>query len=133
MRLRYRAPGIWPSLPILRGWAMAVVVVAAAACGAREVVLVEPSAATVISRLEPTNDGRGQYVVVENRSSVPIFVTSVQLRDCRNIRNPCEVTRMRVEVRPGRSERVLAVQSRSGGSAYNFLYSWSWEGMPRTN
>jgi hypothetical protein len=133
MRLRCRVPGVWPSRPVLRGCALAVVVSAATACSAREVVHVEPSAATVTSRLEATNDGRGQYVVVENRSSVSIFVTSVQLRDCQNIRNPCEVKRMRVEVRPGRSERVLTVLSRSASSPYNFLYSWGWEGMPRVN
>jgi hypothetical protein len=97
-------------------------------CAAKaERVYLAPSDATVTARLEAAYDGRGQHIVVENRSTVQIVVTSLHLRDCQNIRNRCDVVRMRTPVRPGQRYQLATVRPANLNQAYNFLYSWSWE------
>lgn len=99
------------------------------ACGARaEPVFVAPTDATVTSRLEVADEGRGQYIVVHNRSTVEITVTSVTLSQCENVRNQCQTTRLRVQVPPGRERRVAMVRVRSFDRPHGFRYAWTWEG-----
>lgn len=82
---------------------------------------------TVTTRLEATYDGRGQYVVVENRSTQPVVVTSLNLRECENIKNRCGVTRMRLRVAAGETRRITTVQVADPNRAFNFRYGWTWE------
>ena len=82
---------------------------------------------TVTTRLEAAYDGRGQHVIVQNRSSEEIIVTSLSLRDCENIKNRCEVTRLRLRVAPNQITRITTVQVADQERASNFRYNWTWE------
>jgi hypothetical protein len=97
-----------------------------------ERVFVAPTEHTVTARLEPVNDGRGQHVIVENRSTVDIVVTGVRLSDCENLKNRCELTRMRRTVRPGQRQRVMTILQDNATRGHNFRYSWSWEAAGST-
>ncbi|HEY0023160.1 MAG TPA: hypothetical protein VGB24_09620 [Longimicrobium sp.] len=81
----------------------------------------------VRTRLEAGNDGRIQYVVVENRSTVPITVTSVSLRECLNIKSRCEVYRLREAVPPGATRRVFTVRADNPEGEHRFRYGFTWE------
>jgi hypothetical protein len=110
------------------GMVAACAVWAAAACApAAQSVYVAATPETIHSRLEVAPTGRAQYVVVENRSSQEIFVTGVHLRNCRNVKNACEVTPMRTAIPPGQSRRVLTVQVETQNQPSAFGYGTSWE------
>ncbi len=101
----------------------------ASGCAAKvtERVYVAPTDQTVTARLEAAMDGKGQYVYVENRSTVPVTVTSLHLRDCENIKTRCEVTRMRVKLPPGQRQQIGAVRAANPDAGHNFRYSFTWE------
>lgn len=103
--------------------------VLASGCAAKatERVYVAPTDQTVTARLEAAMDGRGQYVYVENRSTVPVTVTSLHLRDCENIKNRCEVTRMRLKLAPGQRQQIGTVRPANPDAGHNFRYSFTWE------
>lgn len=99
-----------------------------AGCAANvEQAYLAPSDATVTARLEAAYSGEGQHVIVENRSTVEVVVTSLHLRDCENVKNRCEVVRMRRPVKPGQRERLVTVQPAAPNLGYNFRYSWTWQ------
>lgn len=89
--------------------------------------LAPPSRATISARLEPTSDGHGRRIVVYNRSSADIRVTSVHLHECENIRNRCELVRFDVLVPSGQSRHVTTVDKRDTRRSHRFRYSWDWE------
>lgn len=108
--------------------AMLCATLLAACASSTERVYVAPSNDTVITSLEASYDGRGQQIYVTNLSSVPIVVTSLHLRECKNIRNRCEVRRMNVLVEPGKRRQIELVEyDRTGTGGSTFRYSWSWE------
>ena len=111
--------------------AAAAVLFACAPATPRQAVYVAPTHQTVTTRLEASYDGRGQHVVVENRSTVEIIVTSLQLRECENIKNQCAVQRLRVPVRPGQQVRLATVTVANPEQRSNFRYSWTWELAPQ--
>lgn len=92
-----------------------------------QVFYVAPTDQTVTARLEAAWDGKGQNIIVENRSSVEVTATSVHLSNCENIKNPCEVTRLRVPVRPGEQRRLKTIEAQNTSRTYDFRYSWTWE------
>ena len=99
-----------------------------AGCAAkREVVFLAASNQTVTSRLDVSHDGNAQRVLVTNASTVEVTVTSVQLRDCENIKNRCEVVKLRTPIAPGQTREVLVVMPKDRDQRWNFRYSWSWE------
>lgn len=93
----------------------------------REQAYVAPTEHSVTTRLEAAYDGRGQHVVVENNSTVDLVATSLHLRDCKNIRNPCQVHRMRVPLRAGQRVRLATVEVRDTERPSSFRYSWTWQ------
>jgi hypothetical protein len=101
--------------------------VAAGCATATQRAYVAATDRTVTTKLEAAYDGRGQHVVVENRSSQEIVVTSLSLRDCENVKNRCEVTRMRLKVAPNQTTRIATVQVADQERAFNFRYNWTWE------
>lgn len=112
--------------------AAALLLLPAACAPAVERVYAAPSRENVFSGSEASMDGRGAHLWVENRSTVPITVTSVRLYDCENIKNRCEVTRLNVAVHPGRRVRIATVQAANDTAAYRYRWSWTWshEGSP---
>ena len=73
-------------------------------------VYIAPSNETIESGTEMSLSGDGQYVYIVNHSSVEIVVTGLRLTDCENIKNRCEVMRLRVPVLPGQRQSPVLVQ-----------------------
>ena len=97
------------------------------ACASNRVaVFVAPSSETIDSGTEMTLGGDGQYVYIYNHSSVPIIVTGLNLLDCQNIRNRCEVQRLRVRVPAGHRVNLVTVRpgNTSRPSSFRFTYTW---------
>lgn len=109
------------------GLTLAGVVALGGCASAAQRVYVAPSDQTVTTGMEAAWDGRGQHIYVENHSTVEITVTSLHPRECENIKNRCEVDRLRVQVAPGQRRRLATVQPENSNRAYNFRYSWTRE------
>ena len=67
-----------------------------------------------------------QDIVVVNASSVPITVTSLTLRFCRNIRNPCVRVPYQLLVAPHTRQRIATVGPANARAAFSYGYSWTW-------
>lgn len=101
---------------------------AAAACASSgEKAYIAPTEHSVTAYLEASYDGRGQHIVVRNASTESITVTSINLTSCENIKNRCEVQRMRVTVHPGATQRIVTVQTDNPARGSNFRWSWTWQ------
>jgi hypothetical protein len=98
---------------------------ACAPSGPREYVA--PSNATIELHIELTQAGDAQWIYALNRSSVRIVITSLQLRDCENVKNECGRTPFDVVVLPGRRVDLLRVTPRNPDAAFSFRYSYTWE------
>ncbi len=90
-------------------------------------VYVAPSSETIEVGTEMSLSGDGQYVYVVNHSSVSIMVTGLHLTDCENIKNRCEVMRLRVPVRPGQRENLDTVKPDNPNRPSSFRFTYSWE------
>ncbi len=100
----------------------------AAACAGRSVpVYVAPSNETIEAGTEMALSGDGQYVYIFNHASVAIMVTGLHLTDCENIKNRCEVMRLRVQVRPGQRENVATVRPDNPNRPSSFRFTYTWE------
>jgi hypothetical protein len=105
---------------------VAVLVVLAGCAAKVESTFVAPTDRTVVSRLEPGGDGR-THIVVYNNSSVAVVVNGVTLSGCANVKNRCELIRLRVPIKPGQRRSVLIVSRNRAEQGHAFRYSWSWE------
>jgi hypothetical protein len=113
--------------PALRVTFFAALIVIHGCAARQEPRYVAPSDLTVTARTEASYNGRDQYIIVHNGSSVEITITSLHLRECENIKNSCDVQRMRVKVRPGEEIRLATIQPRNAERAHGFRYGWTWE------
>lgn len=124
-----------PLLPRRRAAALGLLLasgLAGAACApAAERVYVAPSRETVFAGSEVSIGGGGEFLWVENRSTVPITVTSVQLSACENLKNRCEVRRTNLPVRGGQRLRVATIHrdNENRGYSYRWTYTWSHDGV----
>lgn len=119
------------SLPVSRSWpraACALGAVAALGCApAKQRVYVAPSLDTVITSLEQgRSDPPSQIIWVENRSTVPVTVYSVALRDCQNVRQVCEPRPVDVTLAGGQKRVVMRIEPRSANQGFSFRYSFAW-------
>jgi hypothetical protein len=106
--------------------------VAAGACAtAGQMVFLAAANDTVTAETETSLDGTRQLIYAMNRSTQAVVVTSVQLRDCENIHNRCEVQRMRVPVGPRQRVLIATVVPENRDRAWSYHYSWTWEVNPR--
>jgi LEA14-like dessication related protein len=71
--------------------------------------------------------GDGQIVYVYNHSSVPIVVTGLHLIECENIKNSCDVQRLRIRVPAGQRMNLATVHPDNPNRAYSFRFNYSWE------
>jgi len=111
-------------------WAagLAIASISAGACASNRVaVYVAPSNESIESGSEMSLGGDGQVVYVYNHSSVPIMVTSLQLLDCENIKNHCEVQHLRMQVAPGQRTNIATVKPENPNRPYSFQFHYSWE------
>ena len=93
----------------------------------RQRVYVAPSLDNIIASLE---QGRGEtpshLVWVENRSTVPVTVYSVSLRDCENVKQVCEPRPVDVTIAGGQRRVVMRVEARSPNQGFTFRYGFAW-------
>lgn len=124
--------------PLLCTACAIIVPVAMASCAPNSgSTYLAPTDETVTAYTEATYGADGHNIVVENRSTVEVLVTSLRLRDCENIKNRCDLVRMRELVRPGERHRLTTVHPANPNRASGFAFSWTWEplgdspGIPR--
>lgn len=100
----------------------------AAACASNRVpVFTAPSNQTIESGSEMSFGGDGQVVWVYNHSSVPIVITGLQLIDCENIKNSCDVQRIRIQVAAGQRMNIVTVKPENSNRPYSYRFHYSWE------
>lgn len=113
---------------VLLSTSCALLFSAISACApAMEQIYAAPSHETVLSYLEASQTGDAQNLFVENQSSEEIYLLSVSLRDCQNIRNRCETTVMRRLIRPREKFRVMTIQPLNDNARTSVSYATSWE------
>lgn len=110
---------------------LSIVVTLGSACASKGVpVFVAPSMETIQSGTEMAFSGDGQYVYIINHSSVPIVITGLNLVDCQNIKNRCEVMHLRVRVLPGQRVNLATVRSQNTSLPSSFRFTYTWEAAP---
>ena len=108
---------------------LAVLVLHVASCAANshETQYVAPSDQSITAETEASYDGIHQRIYVTNHSTVTVVITSFQLRDCENIANPCELTRLRIPLSPGQRTLLATIGPANRDRPFNFHYGWTWE------
>ncbi len=75
------------------------------------------------TRTQAMSNAVGSEILVRNRTTVPIMVTSVTLTNCIGILDPCVTSFPRVVINPGDERRVMRVRfSESVASSYRYTY-----------
>lgn len=88
---------------------------------------VAPTRETVVASLEESNGTiYSALLYVDNRSSVPITVTGVTLRNCENIKQQCGTNPMRWKVDPDSRIMVLRIEQKLEGQGHGFGYTFAW-------
>lgn len=105
----------------------AAVLAASCASAPKQYAYVAPTEETVFTTAEEMTSVPGQIIYVQNRSSVPVTVYSVTLRDCDNIKAGCSGPRS-LNLRLGPDSRaVLArVEPANAAKSFNFRYTFGW-------
>jgi hypothetical protein len=68
----------------------------------------------------------GQLVYVNNRSSVPVTVYSVTLRECQNVKQSCGVRPVNLHINAGGRVQILRVEPSNPQNALTYRYSFGW-------
>ena len=88
---------------------------------------VAPTQETVFTSVEEMTSSPGQIINVENRSSVPVTVYSVTLRDCENVKTTCGTPRsLNLRLRPSSRAQLARVEPANPQRSFNFRYSFGW-------
>jgi len=107
--------------------ACAATLAAGCASAAIQHAYVAPTQETVYTAVEETPMSSGQIVYVENRSSVPVTVYSVTLRECENIKGGCNGPRsLNLHVQPATRATLVRVEPANAQNAFKFRYTFGW-------
>ena len=104
----------------------ALVLLTTCASAPTQKVYVAPTQDTVFATLEETQGARGQLIFVENRSSVPVKVYSVSLRDCQNVKGQCSVHPLNMQLDAGQRSTILRVEPADPTRSFGFHFSFGW-------
>ena len=105
---------------------VAAVLAACASSGAQK-VYVAPSNDTITSTTEEGMGGSPVHnIYVVNGSTEPIIVFGVTLRECENIKQPCEPKKTDIRIEGGRRSVVLRVEPKNLQQAFSYRFSYSW-------
>jgi len=88
---------------------------------------IAPSHETVVSTTEVHDAYPVSYTIfVENHSTVPVRVFSIQLTDCQNVREQCGARKMDVRLGPDERQMVVRIEAQNParGLYYRFGFSW---------
>jgi hypothetical protein len=107
---------------------LAIIGTLASGCASsRAPVYVAPSSEAIEAGTEMALSGDGQYIYVINHSSAAITITGLQLTDCENIRNSCNVSRLRVRVLPSQRVNLVTVKPDNPSRPSSFRFHYTWE------
>ncbi len=115
------------------GWGLFTLFAGSCATTTRQTAYIAPTYETVVAEPEESPDGVHQSIYIVNHSTVPVVVTSFQLRDCDNVANPCEAKHMRTLVSPGQRALVVTIGPIDRDRAYSYHYSWTWDASTTTH
>jgi len=118
-----------PRLPALRALApLAALALPLAACRTAASAVVVPTDKNIVDYLERGETARNMHVLwVTNRSSLPIVVIGVTLRDCDNVAQPCgDPIPLQVPLAPGERKQVLRIRPAQESNAFHYDYSFAW-------
>jgi hypothetical protein len=105
----------------------AAVLAVGCASAPQQRMYVAPTQETVFTTIEEMSTAPGQIIYVENRSSVPITVYSVTLRNCDNIKTACGEPRpLNLHLRPDSRSVLARVEPASAQRSFNFRYTFGW-------
>lgn len=105
----------------------AAVVTAACASAPSQRPYIAPTEQTVFTTVEEMSTSPGQIVYVENRSSVPVTVYSVTLRECENVKGSgCSPHPLNLRLQPNSRAMLVRVEPASADRSFNFRYSFGW-------
>lgn len=105
--------------------ACAATLVAGCASAAIQHAYVAPTEQTVYTAIEETPMSPGQIIYVENRSSVPVNVYSVTLRECENVKGGCTDPRsLNLHVQPAARATLVRVEPANAQNAFGFRYTF---------
>ena len=99
-----------------------------AACATAGPRVVEPSEKNVLDVLERGEGQRSEDVLwVTNRSSLPIVVVGVTLRECENVAHPCDrPIALLVRLEPGERKQVLRIRPAQETNPFRYDYTFAW-------
>jgi hypothetical protein len=108
---------------------------ACASSGGPTKAYVAPTRESVTAHLEAASGPEDAgLIVIENRSTVPIRVTSVTLHGCENIKQLCDQPYALKERIDGESKRtVMRVSKKISSQGYTLSYSFSWSADSSTS
>jgi len=93
----------------------------------RQRTYVAPTQETIFTTTEEMTSAPGQVIYVENRSSVPVTVYSVTLRDCDNIKVGCSGPRvLHLQLTPDSRAVLARVEPANAQKSFNFRYTFGW-------
>jgi hypothetical protein len=107
--------------------ALSTLCVVSCATTTRQTTYLAPTYATIVAEPEESPDGVHQSIYMVNHSTVPVVITSFQLRDCENVANPCEAKHMRILLSPGQRALVATIGPIDRDRPYSYHYSWAWD------
>lgn len=109
------------------GLALLIALPLAAACRTAAQGVVQPSERNVVAFVEHGERVREDVLWVRNRSSVPVAVLSVTLRECENVGLPCgEPNFLFVRVEPGERKEVLRIRPAEQAGPFRYEYAFAW-------
>jgi hypothetical protein len=114
-----------PSIIHLLAWSP-FVLAACASGSSRQTVFVAATNETVVLESVIAQDGIRHLIYGTNRSTEPVVITSFQLRDCENVRNRCELTRLNLTLGAGQRTLLATVEPADRERAYEYRYNWGW-------
>ncbi len=118
---------------VLVCWGLSPLFVVSCATTTRQTAYIAPTYETIVAEPEESPDGVHQSVYMVNHSTVPVVITSFQLRDCVNVANPCEAKHMRTLLSPGQRALVATIGPMDRDRAYSYHYSWTWDASTTTH
>jgi hypothetical protein len=112
---------------------IAICLLLACASAAPEHAYIAPTPETVFTTTEEMSASPGQIISVENRSSVPITVYSVILRDCQNVKTQCSSPRrLNLQLAPHSRQTLVRVEPTNPRVSFGYHFGFSWRADPTT-
>ena len=95
--------------------------------GAAQAAYVAATSQTIVSRtVEQEGSFAGHSIYIENHSTVPVTVFSVNLSGCENVKQSCSTHRTNIHLGPGGRELAIRVNASDRDRAMSYRFGFSW-------